>query len=203
VTVDEPCGGLAKGLCEAGFTCMPPSADSPDAVCTANGQTGAACGYGVGGCADDASCVWDSAAKNGASCQANGQIGETCGDYATPTDCVPWAVCTPDSGKADAAATCAGTHLANEECGYGIGFCTAFLGCSYTDSTKTSAACVLAKGKDAACGAGLGTCLPGYSCSLAAAGATEGTCQDTCELDSSYNNGTCDSCAKVDPDCLQ
>jgi hypothetical protein len=200
--LDEPCGGLAQGQCQSGLTCMPASADIPDAVCTANGQAGDACGYGIGGCADDASCVWDSAAKNGASCQPNGQIGDTCGDYASPTDCAPWAVCTPASGKADAASTCAVTHLANEECGYGIGFCTAFLGCSYTDSTKTTALCYLAKGKDAACGAGTGVCLPGYSCTLAAAGDTEGTCQDACELDNSYNNGTCDDCVKVDPDCL-
>ncbi len=197
------CGGIGLGGCKTGLTCFPTSATDPNSTCQTAGAPGAACGYGLGGCVDGADCVWDTSAKSSASCYALGSAGDKCGDFGTATDCAGFATCVPDSSDAKATGTCMDVKFSGDECGYGIGFCAAFLGCSYVDASQTTAKCLPALGLGKDCGIGTATCLPGLSCVPATQGATTGTCQDSCEAAGKYGDGTCDSCLLPDSDCFK
>jgi hypothetical protein len=202
VGTGQACSILQKGLCAPGQSCVPETATSTTKVCTVDVPAGSDCGPGKPGCEAGATCIWTDTTKKKAMCYADAAIGEPCGGWGMPQDCAGWAICTPESGDPDAAATCEKAGLIGQICGYGIGFCTPHLGCAYTDETKTKAVCKKLVGADKVCGAET-VCSSGYTCALQNQGDTTGLCKDSCELKKTYGDGKCDSCAKVDPDCVK
>ncbi len=195
------CDIVSLGLCDVGTSCI--AAASSGYQCMADAPVGSACGKGIGGCEPGSDCVYDTSAATSATCQAAGQIGESCGDYGQPNTCVQWATCTPDSSSASTAFHCRPFAVLGGDCGYNIGLCAAFLSCAYADASQTTLTCLKAGAAGATCGNGVGGCLSGYACFLAATGDPTGSCLDECTTSNLYSNGTCDSCLKADPDCLQ
>ncbi len=196
------CGVVSVGLCGAGYSCTPPTSGT-GGQCLAEVPAGGLCGAGVGECALGSTCIYDSSSQASATCQSSGQVGDACGGYGQPGDCVPWAACTPDSSATGSTSHCRAFAASGGACGYNLGLCAAFLQCTYTDSSQTTLGCFKAGAAGDVCGAGVGGCLPGLACFPAAAGDTTGTCKDECTTSSLYSNGTCDTCLKVDPDCLK
>jgi hypothetical protein len=196
------CDVIGLGLCGPANDCIAQSGGG-SYQCMAEAEIGSPCGAGVGGCVKGSDCVYDSSAKSSATCQAWGQAGDECGNYGTAGSCVIWSSCTPDSSDTGSTFHCQPFAAAGGECGYNIGLCAPFLQCGFADSSQTTLTCLKAGGAGDMCGAGVGGCLPGYQCFLAAQGDPTGTCKDECTTSNLYNNGTCDSCLKVDPDCLK
>ena len=196
------CAVVSLGLCDAGSDCIAQGSGS-GYQCMAQAPAGSACGAGVGGCAPGSDCVYDNSAKSSATCQVWGQIGDACADYGTAGSCVTWASCTPDSSATGSAFHCQPFAAAGGACGYNIGLCAPYLQCAFADASQTTMTCLKAGGAGDVCGSGVGGCLSGYACYLAATGDPTGTCKDECLTQNTYNDGTCDTCLNVDPDCLK
>jgi hypothetical protein len=197
---NAPCGQAAMGDCQDDLVCWTMSSSVPP-KCSPRQPAGAECGS-MGGCVEGSECVWQTSAKIKAICAPAGKAGDSCAAWGKATECAEWLTCVPESDAEGAPATCMTQLLVGQACGYGLGVCTPYLSCEFTDSSQTSRACVVAKGKDETCQYGSSGCMGNYYCSYVDPADASGTCVDPCAQYNLYGNGTCEEyCVDADPDC--
>jgi len=196
------CGAPGKGGCDAGNACVYVNPGSVILQCFEDQSAEDVCGYGIGLCESGSDCVFNAEGSDNATCQPQADAGDICGGYGQP-NCGPFMGCLPENAEATSG-ICTTLSLAGDACGTPEGVCVGGTSCVYTDGTQTNAVCAVNGLIGATCGYGtVGWCWAGLTCAVEDAADVIGVCQDACELDGLYNNGTCDEgCWTLDPDCI-
>jgi len=197
VAANEACY-FGKGLCEDGSTCYSTGAPNMPFKCYLDNGVNQPCGQGLGGCDEDGVCLELADANQGSLCHGFADQGGVCGlgvsACASGLGCMFMA-------ENDTEGTCQPLLFTGQPCGVGKGACIGLAICVYT-VVPSDAVCVKKVFGGEACGAGTGQyCWTGLTCVATGSGNT-GTCQDKCQTQGLYSNGTCDTdCMDPDPDC--
>ena len=199
----QPCG-LGVGTCADGLSCWPDAIENETGMfCYAPKALGEVCAWGAGNCDEGLACMWDEDVDldNIPHCYpATLEEGEVCGNGTG--SCGPWLACNLD--PATDTQVCLPIAIPGDDCGDGIATCASSISsCTLLTPDGEDAMCMALKWPGDTCGYGVGACLSGLDCTPSIEDPTLGVCEDICEVDGLYGDGTCDTdCWAPDSDCF-